>query len=128
MLWDIATQQAVGQPLAGHDGEVWDVAFSPDSKTLVSAGAEDRRVILWDVDSRQELGLPLANHGDWVTSVAFSPDGQTLASGSLDKSVLLWTLSLEAWEERACQTANRSLTESEWARYFQNQPYLATCG
>jgi WD40 repeat protein len=35
-LWDIATQQQLGESLVGHSDLVYSVAFSPDGKTLAS--------------------------------------------------------------------------------------------
>jgi WD40 repeat protein len=64
------------------------VAFSPDGKTLASAG-DDQSVKLWDVATGQERAS-LRGHGQAVMSVAFSPDGRTLASASADKTVRLW--------------------------------------
>jgi WD40 repeat protein len=88
-LWDIATHQALDQPLTGHTGDVNIVAFSPDGKTLAS-GSGDGTIILWDVAARQPLDPPLTGHKKAVMSVAFSPDGKTLASSSLDKTIILW--------------------------------------
>ena len=40
-LWDVATGDALGRPLSGHDeDEVEAIAFGPDGRTLVSIGAE----------------------------------------------------------------------------------------
>jgi WD40 repeat protein len=49
ILWDVATQQPLGLPLVNGD-RVWRVAFSPDDKTLASAGRNDGTILLWDVD------------------------------------------------------------------------------
>ena len=70
-------------------GSVYGVAFSPDGKTLVSAG-DDNTLRLWDPATRRAIGEPLRGHTSPVFSVAFSPDGKTLASTGDDGTVRLW--------------------------------------
>ncbi|KAJ7497873.1 hypothetical protein B0H11DRAFT_2384714 [Mycena galericulata] len=88
-VWDTATGQQVGEPLAGHTGSVLSVAFSPDG-TRIASGSDDRTVRVWDTATGQQVGEPLAGHTGRVQSVAFSPDGTRIASGSDDSTVRVW--------------------------------------
>jgi hypothetical protein len=56
--------------MPGHEGNVWEVAFSPDSTTL-AVGTQDGFVQWWDVAHRR---LIVQEPGDGtVTNLAFSP-------------------------------------------------------
>ena len=71
----------------GHTKGIYSVKYSPDGKTLVSAG--DTTVKLWDVATGKLLRT-LQGHTGEVYSVTYSPDGKALASGSADSTVKLW--------------------------------------
>lgn len=47
-LWDVATQQEIGTPIAAGQDPVYAVAFGPDGSTLVTVGG-DGTVRSWDV-------------------------------------------------------------------------------
>jgi WD40 repeat protein len=73
--------------LSGHKDRVWDVAFSPDGRTLVSS-ADDGSLRVWDVEARRpitELANPASTAS--VYTVVFSPDGRVLTSGDGDGSL-----------------------------------------
>ncbi|KAJ6553243.1 WD40-repeat-containing domain protein, partial [Mycena capillaripes] len=76
---------------AGHTGHVHSVAFSPDSKCIVS-GSSDGTVQIWDLKTGVALGEPLVGHTGRVTSVSFSPDGKHIVSGSYDHTVRIWDI------------------------------------
>ncbi|MEH2421607.1 MAG: caspase family protein [Nostoc sp.] len=76
--------------LEGHSAEVLSVSFSPDGKTIVSAG-NDKTAILWERDGTKLRTL--TGHTATVRSVSFSPDGQMIATASFDHTVKLWRTS-----------------------------------
>jgi len=84
-LWDIASGQAVGQPIkrAAEDDPVRVLACSPDRRLVVTANANasEQPALLWDVGNGTRLG-PLT-HADrkGVTAIAaFSADSSRLAT------------------------------------------------
>jgi len=73
------------QALPGHSGGVATVAFLPDGRTLVSAGA-DKLASVADV----AIVHALAAHSGGVTAAVFLPNGSQIISAGKDKTVRLW--------------------------------------
>ncbi|KAH8397189.1 hypothetical protein KR215_010295 [Drosophila sulfurigaster] len=75
-----------------HLGAVSDVAYSPDQKYLVACDAH-RKVVLYNVEDYK-----LAHNKEWgfhnarVNTVAWSPNSLLVASGSLDTTIIIWSV------------------------------------
>ena len=112
-VWDLATGELL-QPLTGHNGAVFDLAFSPDGSVLVSASA-DETVKVWDPRTGERLSTMSEPEGE-VTSVAFSVDGRSVLAASADNRVRRWTL------ESSGRAANNPL---ELARFVHERAVTA---
>jgi serine/threonine protein kinase len=76
------------QTLQGHTSFVNAVVFSPDGKTLISAGA-DKSIKIWDLSTGRVI-RDLQGHTSFVNALAVSPDGQIIVSASADKTIKIW--------------------------------------
>jgi len=92
-IWNVASGTEIAH--FGDDaGGLFDVAISPDDKTIVTAGRilgspNKGEVRMWDAKTQKPIRT-LAGHTHWVVSVAYSPDGKLIASGSFDRSTRGW--------------------------------------
>jgi WD40 repeat protein/serine/threonine protein kinase len=85
-IWDRLTGERK-HPLRAHSGIARCVAFSPDSRWLVSGGGEVRtpgqEIVVWDVATGERLRtIPGLKGG--CAQVAFSPNGLRLAATTYD--------------------------------------------
>ncbi|MFL6228093.1 MAG: protein kinase domain-containing protein [Pyrinomonadaceae bacterium] len=86
VLWDAATQTNLGR--LEHTAIVWGLAFSPDSRFLVSTHG-DGAILVWNVAERRCVA-DLKEHSGSVRAVAFSADGRRVASAGEDRSIIIW--------------------------------------
>lgn len=76
--------------LAGHTSWVTSVAFSPDSRVLLSCGQlGDGSLRFWSVPSGTLLKYYDQTGGGGVDGVAFAPNGRTFAYGRLDGVIVM---------------------------------------
>lgn len=76
-----------------HLGPVTDVAYSPDNKYLVACDA-NRKVVLYAVpDYKPAHNREWGFHNARVNCVAWSRDSAMVASGSLDTTIIIWSVS-----------------------------------
>jgi WD40 repeat protein len=73
-----------------HEGRVYAAVYSPDGRTLFTAG-DDREVREWDL-ADGSVRRRFRGHRIGVTALAVSPDGQMLASGDRYGGLRLWDL------------------------------------
>jgi WD40 repeat protein len=74
----------------GHTDTVFDVAATPDGRTLASCG-RDGTIKLWDVAARKERATLHGHTGKGYWTIVLSPDGKLLASAGDDGGTIqLW--------------------------------------
>lgn len=119
VLWDLTQPGFPPSCLPGHRGEIYALAFTPDSQFLASGGT-DTIIRVWNLAKLdQPTATPLYGHDDAIRSLAFSRDehGELLASGSQDATVRLWTPANRAWTASTPKVVDFKLGETtEWVR------------
>jgi WD40 repeat protein/DNA-binding SARP family transcriptional activator len=74
--------------LAGHTGEIYYVAWSPDG-TQIATASDDGTAIVWDGVTGERLAT-LAGHEEAVYNLSWSPSGRTIATASDDGTAKMW--------------------------------------
>ncbi|KAK6448538.1 hypothetical protein FP744_10004788 [Trichoderma asperellum] len=108
------------QTLRGHNHWVTSVAFSPDSRYVVSGSL--RVIKIWDATTGKEQQT-LHGHSRSIESLACSPDGRYLVSGSDDKTIKIWDI-ITGKEQRTIQDGLGCLVTS--VAFSPDGRYLAS--
>jgi WD40 repeat protein/ABC-type transport system substrate-binding protein len=130
-IWDAQTGKALAS-LQSYTGDITNtdsgatngrgVAFSPDSRLVVTAGG-DGVARIWDVATGQ-LFHELKGHTGPVDDASFSPDGQYVVTASDDATAKLWEVS----SGREIVTLQGHTGGVVRARFSPDGHYVATVG
>lgn len=101
-IWRVEDGKLIYE-LKGHRW-IEDVAFSPDSHMLATAGADENDqypIRLWSMNDGKSLGL-LSGHEFTVSSIQFTADGNHLWSIAEDETIREWDINksemIQQWE------------------------------
>ncbi|KAI2662277.1 Protein FAN [Labeo rohita] len=101
-LWDIANPLPLNQ-LTCHSGKIHQVAFSPDSRHILSVG-EDSCLVVTDV----QTGMLIATVHAELEQRCFCWDGNTVLSGGMSGDLSVWDLLSSAvtcmWMNEQCSS------------------------
>ncbi len=88
-IWDGATGEAIGTPLAGHVGAVNSVVWSMDGNRLLSGG-DDATVREWVVATGLAVGPPLTGLTGAVEAVSYDYTSAFILAAGRDQTVRVW--------------------------------------
>lgn len=70
-------------------GNVYDLAFTPDGKTIISGGTGDLKI--WSVENGSRIAS-IKGYSGWVKCVDVSADGKFVAAGNNDGVIRVWDI------------------------------------
>lgn len=129
---DLTSRQSSGPLLKTLTIALSGLTFSPDGRILAAMSAHG--IILWDTTAWQQYPLRLmvqGREGDLTArgALTFRPDSRYLVS--VDPWNIgfneLYRIDPSEWLRRACRTANRNLTQTEWEQYLPDLTYRKSC-
>jgi periodic tryptophan protein 2 len=131
-VWSMQTGRLL-DVLAGHEGPVSSLAFSPTDNVLAS-GSWDNTLRTWDVFGRGRA-VEVLQHQAEVLAIAYRPDGRHIAATTLNGEITFWDVEhgrqLGVMDVRRDiglgrrQTDRRATANRDADRYFNSICYTA---
>lgn len=78
------------QILKGHQGEIYDICFTPDNRCLLSAGYGDFTLRVWNIDSGEEISKVRTKNR--VRDLAITPDSSSVLTADAYRFITMWSL------------------------------------
>ncbi len=116
-FWDTATAKERVLLPDGHSQTVWQLAFTPDGKMLVSA-SNDGSINLWDPMTGKKLHGVRPDYPHYLVRFAFALGGKALVVRGLDR-FSTWDL---ATGKELHSRENNPLAMRDWAHDFEVSP------
>lgn len=88
-LWNLESGELV-RTIKGHNGAIYDLAFSPDGTILASASGDETSK-LWLVETGERLDTLNQPQGEQF-AISFTPDGKFILGAGADNRIRLWRL------------------------------------
>lgn len=107
--------------VGGLPTSLTDPKVSADGTLMVTTDDGTGHARVWTLPTLEQVAGPL--DGPYYADI--HPDGSVVVLGSTSTQLL--TLDADVWDDAACRAAGRNLDDDEWARYFPDEPYRATC-
>jgi WD40 repeat protein/class 3 adenylate cyclase/tRNA A-37 threonylcarbamoyl transferase component Bud32 len=121
---DAASGKPVAAPIQVAAGEISQMSFSPDGRSVV-VSSDDHTVSVWNLSTRSRLGNAFGPYTGTVPAVLFERNGQLLIN--LLSSAIEWPTDVRTWERFACQAAGRDLIRAEWHDLLPDRSYRPVC-
>ena len=116
-IWNLEKRERIHFIMDAHKDQVLSMAFSPDSKYLVT-GSADGTIKVWNVDFGKNI-ITLADMLYPIRSVEFDPEGKRIVAAS-NKDIYIYPFKplQQLIDEAQSLLKSRELTQEEKEKYY----------